>query len=134
MRYAKHIQTDFCISLKRCVKKYYLCLVKKLYSILSISVLLLVLANCTSNPKPWYADKPYNASPELLHIDSLMWLHPDSATRELSKFCANYNIDSSDVFNKHYFDLLVSELRFKNGIPQNRGRLLKAVDYFDTWL
>ena len=66
-----------------------------------------------------------------------MWLQPDSATRELSRFWANYNIDSSDVFNKHYFDLLVSELRFKNGIPQNRNHLLKAVDYFDTtdyWL
>ena len=110
---------------------------KKLFSILSISVLLLVITHCTSNQKPWYADKPYNISPELLHIDSLMWLQPDSATRELSRFWANYNIDSSDVFNKHYFDLLVSELRFKNGIPQNRGRLLKAVDYFDTtdyWL
>ncbi|MBR4838312.1 MAG: hypothetical protein IK004_07740, partial [Bacteroidales bacterium] len=83
---------------------------KKLYVIL-ILVSLLVLANCTSNPKPWYADKPYNASPGLLHIDSLMWLQPDSATRELSRFWANYNIDSSDVFNKHYFDLLVSELR-----------------------
>lgn len=111
---------------------------KKLYSILSISVLLLVLANCTSNTKPWYADKPYNASLELLHIDSLMWLQPDSATRELSRFWANYNIDSTDAFNKHYFNLLVSEALFKGGYPQsNRKRLLKAVDYFDTtdyWL
>ena len=111
---------------------------KKLYSILSISILLLVLANCTSNTKPWYADKPYNASLELLHIDSLMWLQPDSATRELSRFWANYNIDSTDAFNKHYFNLLVSEALFKGGYPQsNRKRLLKAVDYFDTtdyWL
>lgn len=109
---------------------------KKLYVIL-ILVSLLVLANCTSNPKPWYADKPYNISLELLHIDSLMWLQPDSATRELSRFWANYNIDSTDAFNKHYFNLLVSEIRYKNGIPQNRKRLLKAVDYFDTtdyWL
>jgi len=112
--------------------------VKKLYSILSISVLLLVLAHCTSNPKPWYADKPYNISPELLRIDNLMWLQPDSATRELSRFWANYNIDSTDAFNKHYFNLLVSEALFKGGYPQsNRKRLLKAVDYFDTtdyWL
>lgn len=111
---------------------------KKLYSILSISVLLLVLAHCTSNPKPWYADKPYNISPELLRIDNLMWLQPDSATRELSRFWANYNIDSTDAFNKHYFNLLVSEALFKGGYPQsNRKRLLKAVDYFDTtdyWL
>ena len=119
------------------LKNHYLCIVKKLYFILLISFLLLVITHCTSNQKPWYADKPYNISSELLHIDSLMWLQPDSATRELSRFWANYNIDSSDVFNKHYFDLLVSELRFKNGIPQNRNHLLKAVDYFDTtdyWL
>ncbi len=111
---------------------------KKLYSILSISVLLLVLAHCTSNSKPWYADKPYEVSPELLRIDNLMWLQPDSATRELSRFWANYNIDSTDAFNKHYFNLLVSEALFKGGYPQsNRKRLLKAVDYFDTtdyWL
>lgn len=111
---------------------------KKLYSILSISVLLLVLAHCTSTPKPWHADKPYNISPELLHIDSLMWLQPDSATKELSRFWANYNIDSTDAFNKHYFNLLVSEALFKGGYPQsNRKRLLKAVNYFDTtdsWL
>lgn len=67
-----------------------------------------------------------------------MWLQPDSATRELSRFWANYNIDSTDAFNKHYFNLLVSEALFKGGNPQsNRKRLLKAVDYFDTtdyWL
>lgn len=67
-----------------------------------------------------------------------MWLQPDSATRELSRFWANYNIDSTDAFNKHYFNLLVSEALFKGGYPQsNRKRLLKAVDYFDTtdyWL
>lgn len=67
-----------------------------------------------------------------------MWLQPDSATRELSRFWANYNINSTDAFNKHYFNLLVSEALFKGGYPQsNRKRLLKAVDYFDTtdsWL
>lgn len=111
---------------------------KKIYLILLISFSLLVLAHCTSNPKPWYADKPYNISPELLRIDNLMWLQPDSATRELSRFWANYNIDSTDAFNKHYFNLLVSEALFKGGNPQsNRKRLLNAVDYFDTtdcWL
>ena len=67
-----------------------------------------------------------------------MWLQPDSATKELSRFWANYNINSTDAFNKHYFNLLVSEALFKGGYPQsNRKRLLKAVDYFDTtdyWL
>ena len=97
----------------------------------------MIFARCTSHRKPLDAEKQYKISPELLHIDSLMWLQPDSATKELSRFWANYNIDSTDTFNKHYFNLLVSEIRYKNGIPQNRERLLKAVDYFDTtdyWL
>ena len=103
---------------------------KKLYIILSILISILVFAHCRSHK--------HELSPELLHIDSLMWLQPDSATRELSRFWANYNIDSTDAFNKHYFNLLVSEALFKGGYPQsNRKRLLKAVDYFDTtdyWL
>jgi len=97
----------------------------------------MIFARCTSHRKPLDAEKQYKISPELLHIDSLMWLQPDSATKELSRFWANYNIDSTDTFNKHYFNLLVSEIRYKNGIPQNRERLLKAVNYFDTtdsWL
>ena len=97
----------------------------------------MIFARCTSHRKPLDAEKQYKISPELLHIDSLMWLQPDSATKELSRFWANYNIDSTDAFNKHYFNLLVSEIRYKNGIPQNRERLLKAVNYFDTtdsWL
>ncbi|MBQ6084106.1 MAG: hypothetical protein IJK92_07130 [Bacteroidales bacterium] len=103
---------------------------KKLYIILSIIISMLVFAHCKSHK--------FDVSPELLQIDNLMWLQPDSATRELSRFWANYNINSTDAFNKHYFNLLVSEALFKGGYPQsNRKRLLKAVDYFDTtdyWL
>lgn len=103
---------------------------KKLYIILLFLVSILVFAHCKSHK--------FDVSPELLRIDNLMWLQPDSATRELSRFWANYNIDSTDAFNKHYFNLLVSEALFKGGYPQsNRKRLLKAVDYFDTtdyWL
>lgn len=98
----------------------------------------MIFAHCTSHRKSLDAEKQYKISPELLHIDSLMWLQPDSATKELSRFWANYNINSTDAFNKHYFNLLVSEALFKGGYPQsNRKRLLKAVDYFDTtdyWL
>ena len=112
------------------LKNNYLCLVKKLHVILSILISILIFAHCKSHR--------YELSPELLQIDNLMWLQPDSATRELSRFWANYNIDSTDAFNKHYFNLLVSEALFKGGYPQsNRKRLLKAVDYFDTtdyWL
>ncbi|MBO7529389.1 MAG: hypothetical protein J6T37_05900 [Bacteroidales bacterium] len=110
---------------------------KKLHLILLILISVMIFARCTSHRKPLDAEKQYKISPELLHIDSLMWLQPDSATKELSRFWANYNIDSTDAFNKHYFNLLVSEIRYKNGIPQNRERLLKAVNYFDTtdsWL
>lgn len=103
---------------------------KKLYIILLFLVSILIFAHCKSHK--------FDVSPELLRIDNLMWLQPDSATKELSRFWANYNIDSTDAFNKHYFNLLVSEALFKGGYPQsNRKRLLKAVDYFDTtdsWL
>ena len=105
---------------------------KKLRLIL-ISLFLLVLAHCTSNPKPWYADKPYNISPELLRIDTLMWHQPDSALKVMLEFAESGKADSLDEFDGHYCQLLISELLYKNNYAQtNREDLLKAVDYFDS--
>ena len=93
---------------------------------------MLVLAHCTSNPKPWYADKPYNISPELLRIDNLMWHQPDRALKVMLEF-ASSAADSLDEFDGHYCQLLISELLYKNNYAQtNRKDLLKAVDYFDN--
>ena len=70
---------------------------------------------------------------ELVAIDSLMWRQPDSAFAMLLEFAASPEVDSLNEFNGHYFQLLVSELLYKNDYEQtNRQELLKAVAYFDS--
>ena len=67
-------------------------------------------------------------SPELSAIDSLMWQWPDSALSVLTE----YNGDT-EGFNGHYFQLLTSELLFKNECEQsNRTDLVAAMNYFDS--
>ena len=73
------------------------------------------------------------ASPQLSAIDSLMWTQPDSAFALLLAFAESPEADSLNEFNGHYFQLLVSELLYKNDYEQtNRNDLLEAVAYFDT--
>ena len=78
-------------------------------------------------------------SPELSAIDSLMWHQPDSALACLipyfdtccrdAKFC----VSTTTTFNRHYANLLLSELLYKNDYAQtNRPTLLQAVHYFDS--
>ena len=78
-------------------------------------------------------------SPELSAIDSLMWRQPDSALACLipyfdtccrdAKFC----VSTTTTFNRHYANLLLSELLYKNDYAQaNRPALLQAVTYFDS--
>ena len=96
------------------------------------------------------------ASPELSAIDSLMWQQPDSALAHLipyfdtcrdvacNVYPENHNGNSEDVaryvstnvaFNRHYANLLLSELLYKNDYPQtNRPALRQAVAYFDSIL
>ncbi len=79
------------------------------------------------------------ASPELSAIDSLMWRQPDSALACLipyfdtccrdAKFC----VSTTTEYNRHYANLLLSELLYKNDYSQtNRPALLQAVTYFDS--
>ena len=66
-------------------------------------------------------------------IDSLMWQQPDSAFALLLDFAESPEADSLDVFNGHYFQLLVAELLYKNDYLQtNRPELLRAVACFDS--
>ena len=78
-------------------------------------------------------------SQELVTIDSLMWRQPDSALACLipyfdtccrdAKFC----VSTTTSFNRHYANLLLSELLYKNDYAQtNRPALLQAVAYFDS--
>lgn len=65
-------------------------------------------------------------------IDSLMWKQPDSALVALMAFAASPEADSLDEPDGHLFQLLVSELLFKNDYGQsNRRELMDAVNYFD---
>ncbi len=75
------------------------------------------------------------ASPnkQLQAIDSLMWRQPDSALMVLVDFAGSPQADSLSTFDGHFFQMLLSELLYKNDCEQtNRAELLKAVDYFDS--
>jgi tetratricopeptide (TPR) repeat protein len=66
-------------------------------------------------------------------IDSLMWQQPDSAFALLQAFAVSSEADSLDESDIHYFQLLLSELLYKNDCEQtNRKDLLRAVAYYDS--
>ena len=78
-------------------------------------------------------------SPELSAINSLMWRQPDSALARLipyfdtccrdAKFC----VSTTTAYNRHYANLLLAELLYKNDYAQtNRPALQQAVAYFDS--
>ena len=70
---------------------------------------------------------------QLQAIDSLLWQQPDSALMVLVDFAGSPQADSLGTFDGHYFQMLLSELLYKNDCEQsNRAELLKAVDYFDS--
>ena len=107
-------------------------------------VLLLALAACTKAPE--LAERP---APALLQIDSLMWQRPDSALALLLPYfdtCRDAMIasptDDADnalethsmrLYDRHYANLLLAELLYKNDFAQaNRAELQQAVAYFDS--
>ena len=102
-----------------------------------IGLFLFALAACTHRAK---APEPVEGPTyELQSIDSLMWRHPDSAlTRLLPWFdtcCrdAARHVSTASAYNRHYANLLLSELLYKNDYPQtNRRELQQAVNYFDS--
>ena len=99
--------------------------------------LLLVCSSCRDDvhivsPTP---------DPVLVEIDSLMWRQPDSALSLLipcfdtgiggdAKFC----VSTATEYDRHYANLLLAELLYKNDYGQtNREELREAVDYFDSY-
>ena len=75
----------------------------------------------------------FRPSPGLSSIDSLMWRQPDSAFSQLFQFADTADVDSLDAFDRHYFQLLVAELLYKNDYAQsNRTELKQAVVYYDS--
>ena len=66
----------------------------------------------------------------LLTVDSLMWQQPDSA---LACLVSCFDACTTTEYNRHYANLLLSELLYKNDYAQtNRPALRQAVAYFDS--
>ena len=96
-------------------------------------LLLMVFLASTSCTRPHSITSRLAADPKLSAIDSLLWSQPDSAFAQLQAFAESHEVDSLNVFNGHYFHLLLSELLYKNDYAQtNRDELLHAVDYYDS--
>ena len=95
----------------------------------AIGLFLLALFSACHRPLkiPEPAEMP---SPELLTVDSLMWQQPDSA---LACLVSCFDACTTTEYNRHYANLLLSELLYKNDYAQtNRPELQQAVAYFDS--
>ena len=110
-------------------------------------LLVFILVSCTPNDNGdpvetrFIASPTTIVSPELRAVDSLMWHQPDSALMRLlpyfdtccrdAKFC----VSNATEYNRHYANLLLAELLYKNDYAQaNRKELKEAVHYFDSLL
>lgn len=128
--------------------------------VLIVLVLVALLAACTPKkqvPELEVSEQSRSVegpSEALSAIDSLMWQRPDSALTLLlpwfddcrdvacNVYTENDNGNSEDVaryvsadaeYDRHYANLLLSELLYKNDSAQtNRQELLQAVAYFDS--
>ena len=111
---------------------------KFLRHILGLGLLLAVMVKCGNSPDSpaltGTTSQSGTAALEALEgIDSLMWKQPDSALTVMLEFAASPEADSLAEFEGHYFQMLISELLYKNYYEQiNREEQLKAVDYFDS--
>ena len=96
----------------------YFCRVKRCLHIVSFLVGLAMLVAC-SKPTKVEVPEPVVAEPcrsvegptkELAAIDTLLWHHPDSALAVMMEFAASPEVDSLDVFEGHYCQVLIAEL------------------------
>ncbi len=105
----------------------------KCLNVIGIVLALLLFPYCSGERAQRPEGHGSSAHAALAGIDSLMWRQPDSAFAVLKQFAASPQTDSLDEFNRHYIQLLISELLYKNYYGQsNREGLLHAVDYFDS--
>ena len=76
---------------------------------IGLLLMAVFMAACTSSIKvPEPAETP---SPELLTVDSLLWQQPDSA---LACLVSCFDACTTTEYNRHYANLLLSELLYKN--------------------
>lgn len=116
---------------------YYFCKIMlskakpRIIAVIACWVMLVVLCACGGRGS--VEDVSGNISTALCEIDSMMWRQPDSAFLRLLEFADSPEADSLSEFDGHYFQLLISELLYKNYCSQtNREPLLHAVEYFDS--
>ena len=95
---------------------------------IALLLMAVFMADCTSSIKvPEPAEGPTHA---LLTVDSLMWQQPDTA---LACLVSCFDACTTTEYNRHYANLLLSELLYKNDYSQtNRPELQQAVAYFDS--
>ena len=94
----------------------------------AIGLFLLALVACRPSTK--VVEPAETPSPELLTADSLMWQQPDTA---LACLVSCFDACTTTEYNRHYANLLLSELLYKNDYAQtNRPELQQAVAYFDS--
>ena len=112
----------------------------------AIGFFLLAMVACTPSakvPEPAVAGRSRSVegpSLELSTIDSLMWRQPDSALMRLLPYfdtcrrdVACYVSPITTEYDRHYANLLLAELLYKNDCAQtNRLELLQVVAYFDS--
>ena len=109
-------------------------------NVIGIVLVLLLFSYCGRRDAQRIEGQVSYAHETLAEIDSLMWQQPDSALACLlpcfdtcrdAKFC----VSTATAYNRHYANLLLSELLYKNDCAQvNRTELLQAVAYFDSLL
>ena len=100
---------------------------------IAFAVVLAVFSACNRPVETRHGTSlPSAVSPQLQAVDSLMWTRPDSALALLPD-CRDGVHTVSTAYDRHYANLLLSELLYKNEYGQtNREELLEAVDYFDS--
>ena len=82
----------------------------------AIGLFLLSLVACRPSTK--VVEPAEMPSPELLTVDSLMWQQPDSALMRLLPWFDTCTDAAHDIYNRHYANLLLAELLYKNDYAQ----------------
>ena len=105
----------------------------KCLNVIGIVLVLLLFSYCGRERMQRPKGQGSSAHAALAEIDSLMWRRADSAFALLQEFVVDPEAEELDTFDRHYCQVLISELLYKNDCEQtNREDLLQAVDFFDS--
>ena len=104
---------------------------RSLRTFIRIVFAFLLLALVAACHRPLKVVEPAETpSPELLTVDSVLWQQPDTA---LACLVSCFDACTTTEYNRHYANLLLSELLYKNDYAQtNHPELQQSVAYFDS--